>query len=73
MTIPAVQQIALWDWHLEDFISEQPVRLYTANISIKNGAICKTIFSPKLCVMLEILSSEYQSYACGKFSRMPLF
>ena len=34
-------------------------------------AICKTIFSPKLCVMLEILSSEYQSYACGKISRMP--
>jgi hypothetical protein len=37
----------------------------------KSGAICKTIFSPKLCVMLKILSSEYQSYACGKISRMP--
>ena len=28
--------------------------------SIKNiRAICKTIFSPKLCVMLKILSSEF--------------
>jgi hypothetical protein len=29
-------------------------------VKIFNRAICKTIFSPKLCVMLEILSSEYQ-------------
>ncbi|MFC1832467.1 hypothetical protein ACFL0S_10675 [Thermodesulfobacteriota bacterium] len=35
------------------------------------GASCKTIFSLKLCVMLKILSSEYQLYACGKISRMP--
>ena len=40
-------------------------------ISTKIGAICKTIFSPKLCVLLKILSSEYQSYACVKIFRMP--
>jgi hypothetical protein len=29
------------------------------------------MLSPKLCVMLKILSSVYQSYACGKIFRMP--
>ena len=29
------------------------------------------IFSLKLFVMLKILSSEYQLYACGKIFRMP--
>jgi hypothetical protein len=29
------------------------------------------IFSPNLFVMLKILSSEYQLYACGKIFRMP--
>jgi hypothetical protein len=28
---------------------------------------------PKLFVMLKILSSEYQLYACGKIFRMPRF
>jgi hypothetical protein len=37
------------------------------------GASCKMIFSPKLFVMLKILSSEYQPYACGKIFRMPQF
>ena len=27
--------------------------------------------SPDICVMLKILSSEYQLYACGKIFRMP--
>jgi hypothetical protein len=36
----------------------------------QNRAMCKTIFSPTLCLMLKILSFEYQSYACGKISRM---
>jgi len=31
------------------------------------------IFSPNLFVMLKILSSEYQLYACGKIFRMPRF
>jgi hypothetical protein len=31
------------------------------------------IFSPKLIVMLKILSSEYQLYACGKIFRMSRF
>jgi len=30
----------------------------------------KALF-PKLCVMLKKLSSEYQTYACGYFFRMP--
>ena len=29
--------------------------------------------SPNLFVMLKILSSEYQLYACGKIFRMPRF
>ncbi len=33
--------------------------------------LAKMVFSPKLCVMLKILSSEYQLYACGKIFRMP--
>jgi hypothetical protein len=36
-------------------------------------ASCKMIFLPKLFVMLKILSSEYQLYACGKIFRMPRF
>jgi hypothetical protein len=36
-----------------------------------NRAYRKMVFSPKLCVMLKILSSEYYPYACGKISRMP--
>ncbi len=36
-------------------------------------ASCKMIFSPNLFVMLKILSSEYQLYACGKIFRMPRF
>jgi hypothetical protein len=28
-------------------------------------------FPPKLCVMLKILSSEYQLDACGKIFRIP--
>ena len=39
--------------------------------NLNDRASCKTIFSLKLCVMLKILSSEYQLYACGKISRMP--
>ena len=31
------------------------------------------IFSPNLIVMLKILSSGYQLYACGKIFRMPRF
>jgi hypothetical protein len=38
-----------------------------------SGASCKMIFSPNLFVMLKILSSEYQLYACGKIFRMPRF
>ncbi len=38
-----------------------------------NGASCKMIFSPNLFVMLKILSSEYQLYACGNIFRMPRF
>ncbi|WP_319406026.1 hypothetical protein [uncultured Desulfosarcina sp.] len=31
----------------------------------------ETVFLPDICVMLKILSSEYQLYACGKIYRMP--
>ena len=31
----------------------------------------ETVFLPDLCVMLKILSSEYQLYACGKIFRRP--
>jgi len=31
----------------------------------------ETVFLPELWVMLKILSSEYQLYACGKIFRMP--
>jgi len=31
----------------------------------------ETVFLPDLCVILKILSSEYQLYACGKILRMP--
>ena len=31
----------------------------------------KRVILPDLCVMLKILSSEYQLYACGKIFRMP--
>ncbi len=34
-------------------------------------ATCKSVFLPNLCVMHKILSSEYQSYACGKILSMP--
>jgi len=29
----------------------------------------ETVFLPDFCVMLKILSSEYQLYACGKIFR----
>ena len=45
--------------------------MVSAHYRFESRAICETIFSPKLWVMLNILSSEYQSYACGKISRMP--
>ena len=32
---------------------------------------CKIAFSPNLCVIVKILSSEYQLYACGKIFPMP--
>jgi len=32
----------------------------------------ETVFLPDLCVMLKILSSEYQLYACDKIFRRPL-
>jgi len=31
----------------------------------------ETVFLPDLCVMLKILSSEYQLYACGKIFCRP--
>jgi len=31
----------------------------------------ETVFLPDICVMLKILSSEYQPYACGKIFRTP--
>ena len=31
----------------------------------------ETVFLPDLCVMLKILSSEYQLYAWGKIFRRP--
>jgi hypothetical protein len=31
----------------------------------------ETVISPDICVILKILSSEYQLYACGKIFRMP--
>jgi len=39
-----------------------------AMLSKKNP---ETVFLTDLCVMLKILSSEYQLYACGKIFRMP--
>jgi hypothetical protein len=38
---------------------------------IKLKGALKNVFSPKLGVMLKILSSEYQLYACGKIYHMP--
>jgi len=40
--------------------------------SVLVSAHPETVFLPDLCVMLKILSSEYQLYACGKIFRMPL-
>ena len=34
---------------------------------------CKIAFSPNLCVIVRILSSEYQVYACGKIFPMPWY
>ncbi len=31
----------------------------------------ETVFLPDLCAMLKKLSSEYHTYACGNFFRMP--
>jgi len=31
----------------------------------------ETVILPDICVILKILSSEYQLYACGKMFRMP--
>jgi len=40
-------------------------------LRILNSAHPETVISPDICVMLKILSSEYQLYACGKIFRMP--
>jgi hypothetical protein len=53
---------------LEFFSENGPLVEY-----LRYGAICKTIFSPKISVMLKILSSEYRFYACGKIIRMPRY
>ena len=44
-----------------------------AGIKERCEPLFKMIFSPKLIVMLKILSSEYQVYDCGKIFRMPRF
>jgi hypothetical protein len=41
--------------------------------ALLNRAPWKMVFSLKLFVILKILSSEYQPYACGKIFRMPRF
>ena len=59
---------------LRTFLSVSIALPHSARVNfLPVWAICKTTFSPKLCVMLKILSSEYKLYACGKISRMPWF
>jgi hypothetical protein len=42
----------------EEFVNTSVVK--------KQRVFCKPVLLPDLCVMLKILSSEYDTYACGK-------